>query len=302
MGSLFAARLSLAGFETTLYGRMSQHLRVIERAGLTLEELDDSSRQVALRTTNEPADVAGADLVLIMVKAWATRDAVRPLAPHLTPAATLLTLQNGLGNVEAIAALLPTHTILAGVTSQGAVRATSGVILHTGAGPTMLGQPGAPISDLARATSDTLNQAGIATTAVADVERWLWRKLAVNSAINGPTALAGVPNGAIAADPGLRAAAGVLAGEVATVARHLGLDLDRIEDLVTETARATTTNRSSMLQDLEAGRQTEVSAIYDAVIAAGERAGIDTPANRVISALVHAREQRARDERDERHS
>jgi 2-dehydropantoate 2-reductase len=78
------------------------------------------------------------------------------------------------------------------------------------------------------------------------------------------------------------------------VAREFGLDLGRIDDLVMDTARATTTNRSSMLQDLEAGRQTEVGAIYDAVIAAGEQAGIDTPSNRVISALVHAREANTR--------
>ncbi len=176
------------------------------------------------------------------------------------------------------------------------MRRTPGTVRHTGAGPTILGQPGAPISGLVRRIGDLFNQAGIVTTAVADIDRWLWRKLAVNSAINGPTALAGVPNGVIATDPGLREAAAILAGEVATVAMALGLDLDRIEDLVMDTARSTSVNRSSMLQDLEAGRQTEVGAIYDAVIVAGERAGIDTPANRVVSALVHAREANARNE------
>lgn len=294
MGSLFAARFTLAGLDTTLYSRPSPHLTVINESGLTLEELDGIRRQVRLRTTSEPSSLANAELALVMVKAWATDEAIRPLVPHLPPTTTMLTLQNGLGNVETIATALPDHTILAGVTSQGAVRAAPGTVRHTGAGPTILGQPGAPVSELVRQVADLFNQAGIATTAVADVDRWLWRKLAVNSAINGPTALAGVPNGAIATDPRLRAAAAILAGEVAAVAWELGLDLDRVDDLVMETARATTTNRSSMLQDLEAGRRTEVGAIYDAVIAAGERVGIDTPANRVISAVVHAREENTR--------
>ena len=202
----------------------------------------------------------------------------------------MLTLQNGLGNQEAIQQALPGHEVLPGVTSQGAVRTGPGAVRHTGAGPTVIGWPSGAIDDRVTQIAGQFKTAGIATAAVGDIERWVWRKLAVNAAINGPTALAAVPNGAIATDPRLRAAADILAGEVAAVARARGLSLDRIEELVAEIAQATATNRSSMWQDLAAGRRTEVAAIYDAVIAVGEQAGIATPANRVLSALIHARE------------
>lgn len=294
MGSLFAARFALAGIEVALFGRPSPHLSAMQASGLWLEELDGRRRQVPIPIVSRPDAIAGAgwDLALVMVKAWATTAALAPLHPHLGLETAILTLQNGLGNLDAIQEALPGREVLAGVTAQGAVRPGPGAVRHTGNGPTVVGRASGAMTDAVRAIAARFNVAGIPTTAVGDSERWIWRKLAVNAAINGPTALAGVPNGAIASDPRLKAAAEVLAGEVATVARALGLELDRVEELVAETARATTTNRSSMLQDLEAGRRTEVAAIYDAMIEAGLRVGVDTPANRVVSALIHAREER----------
>lgn len=296
MGSLFAARFALGGTEVALYGRPAPHLSAIEASGLWLEELDGRRHQAPIPIVSRPEAVAdaGSDLalVMVMVKAWATAAALTPLDPFLRPETTILTLQNGLGNLAAIQEALPGREALAGTTAQGAVRPGPGSVRHTGNGPTVLGRPSGAITDEVRAIVALFNDAGIPTSAVGDSEQWIWRKLAVNAAINGPTALAGVPNGAIASDPRLKAAADILAGEVATVAGALGLGLDRVEELVAETARATTTNRSSMLQDLEAGRRTEVAAIYDAMIEAGTRAGVDTPANRVVSALIHAREER----------
>ena len=296
MGSLFAARFALAGTEVTLFGRPSPHLSAIQTSGLWLAELDGRRRQVPIPVMSRPdaLDGTGWDLALVMVKAWATAVALAPLHPYLRLQTTLLTLQNGLGNLAAIHQALPGHEVLAGVTAQGAIRTEPGAVRHTGNGPTVVGRPSGAITEAVREIAARFTDSGIPATAVGDSEQWIWRKLAVNAAINGPTALAGVPNGVIATDPRLKAAADTLAGEVATVARALGFDLDRVEDLVAETARATTTNHSSMSQDLEAGRRTEVAAIYDAMIEAGARVGFDTPANRVVSALIHAREERER--------
>lgn len=297
MGSLFAARFALAGISVSLFGRPSPHLTAIAAGGLELEELDAARRRASLPIVVDPAAVSDVDLALVMVKAWATSAALAPLRPFLARATTILTLQNGLGNREAVQRALTGHQVAVGVTSQGAVRPAAGVVRHTGDGVTLIGGEAGTVDDSLAQVAALFTTAGIPTVAVADIDHWIWRKLAVNSAINGPTALAGVPNGAIATDPRLRAAADILAGEVAAVARATGLDIERIEDLVAEIATTTATNRSSMLQDLEAGRRTEVAAIYDAVIQAGARAGIDTPANRVISALIHARDDQLKDVR-----
>ncbi|MDP9363715.1 MAG: hypothetical protein M3Q10_05725, partial [Chloroflexota bacterium] len=99
----------------------------------------------------------------------------------------------------------------------------------------------------------------------------------------------------VLAEPGLRAAAADLAREVEAVAQARGLELGNVVVATEEVARATAANRSSMLLDLEAGQRTETDAIYGSVLAAGAAFGIDTPANRVVAALVTARERRGSD-------
>ena len=290
MGSLFAARLALAGIPVTLYSHPSPHVATIAATGLRLIERGEQERCVSLPVMTEPARLPPFDLALVMVKAWATESALAPLASHLASAIPVLSLQNGLGNEAAIGRALPGWPVLLGTTAQGARRLGPGVVRPTGAGPTVLGAPAAGADPTARAIARLLTDAGIATAPVDDVQRWLWRKLAVNAAINGPTALGEVPNGSIATDARLRETAMLLAGEIAATARAQGIELDDIEATVLEVARATAENHSSMWQDVVAGRRTEVGAIYDTAIASGAAAGLANPVCRVIAALIHARE------------
>lgn len=299
MGSLIAARFARTGLDVVLIGRPSEHLDAVRLDGLTLEELGGLRSQIDLEATGDPAAVRGRDLVVLLVKAWATLEAVEPLRPHLAAGATVLTLQNGLGNATAVRSALPPESdqpVLIGVTSQAAVRLVPGMVRHTGHGPTVLGwEDGTADGRLADAAG-TFAAAMPPAVAVTDIGRWAWRKLAVNAAINGLTALAGVPNGGILTDPGLRAVASELAREVEQVARAGGYELGDVVTAVEEVARATAANRSSMLLDVEAGRQTEADAIYGALFAEGTRVGIDSPANRVIAALLHARTDQRRRE------
>jgi 2-dehydropantoate 2-reductase len=126
---------------------------------------------------------------------------------------------------------------------------------------------------------------------VPDIGTWIWRKLAVNAAINGLTSLGGFENGMIASNASLLDAAEVIAEEVASVARARGIELGGMRQVILETAVATANNRSSMLQDLEARRLTEVDAIHGAVLDAGKETGIATPATQVIAALIRAKEK-----------
>ena len=294
MGSLVAARLALASVPVVLLGRASSHLAAIRRSGLCLEELDGSTQSVPLAATDRLGTVADADVVVLLVKTWAIDEALAPLRSRLRPDAMVLTLQNGLGNGAAIRAALGEVTpaeIVVGVTSQAALRVGSGVVRHTGMGPTVIGREDGNVDAALTGVTDTLSIAGLPTITVPDIERWVWRKLAVNAAINGLTALAGVQNGTIVEDLALREAAVVLADEVEAVARGHGFELGDTVAAVDEVATATATNRSSMLRDLESGVRTEVDAIHGAVVAAGEAVGIDAPANRVVAALIRARQR-----------
>jgi 2-dehydropantoate 2-reductase len=142
-------------------------------------------------------------------------------------------------------------------------------------------------SELASVFSD----AGLQAVAVSDIDHWIWRKLAVNAAINGLTALGGFLNGMIASDEPLLGAAETIAEEVASVARGTGIELGGMRRVILETAVATADNRSSMLQDLNARRPTEVDAIHGAVLAAGAQVGLAAPAIQVIAALIRAKEK-----------
>lgn len=291
--------------QVVLFGRPSAHLDAIQANGLTIVERSGAPSIVPLRATSDPAEVEGFDVVLVLVKAWASAEAVAPLQPYLTRDTIVVTLQNGLGNASALRATLlregmRPHVYL-GVTTQAAMRTEPGVVVHTGTGITAIGRRAnpvnVPLSDIAQA----LTSANLQTVAVDDIHRWVWRKLAVNAAINPLTALGNVENRAIASDPGLKAAAEAIAREVVAVGRASGVQIDVAEVLaaIEEVARSTGDNRSSMLVDIESGSPTEIDAINGAILAEARRHAIKVPANQLVTALVRAREGRWQDATDE---
>lgn len=309
MGSLMAGRLAaIAGKpgaspdstvdSVVLYSRRSDHLDAIQANGLTIVERAGASNVVPVRATTDAADVEGSDVVLVLVKAWASAEAVTPLCPYLNRDTVVITLQNGLGNASALRSSLLNdgvrpHVYL-GVTTQGAMRTDPGVIVHTGSGITALGRRTNPANTQLRDIANAMTASGLQTVAVDDIHRWVWRKLAVNAAINPLTALAGVQNSVISTDPGLRAAAETIAREVVAVGKATGVKIDLTEVLaaIDDVARATGDNRSSMLVDVETGTPTEIDAINGAVVSEARRHAIKVPANQLMTALVRAREGR----------
>jgi 2-dehydropantoate 2-reductase len=282
LGSVFASALLQAGNSVTLLGRRPT-------PDITVCEPPCSVQETPLRVETEPSTVASADFVLMLVKAYDTAAATRNIAPHLRPDATLVTLQNGLGNVGRMREHLPSaQRVLAGVTSQAARRVSPGLILHTGVGPTMIGYKSDDEHVASAQLAAILSRASLPATATGDINRYIWQKVAVNAAINGLTAVAGVTNGELLKRPSLFEAADVLIDEASAVASAHGHDLLTIHHILRETIAATKENRSSMLQDVEAGRRTEVDAIYGSLIAAGRTTGLATPALTVIDALVRS--------------
>lgn len=297
LGVLFAAALARSGHEITLLGRPSPHFNEIIAGGLRFIARDGSSEQLSTPVTSDPSVVVGAEALIILVKTVDTADALRRVSPFVRPGSSVLTLQNGLGNAAFIRELLGERArVLPGVTSQAALRRGPGFVVHAGEGPTLIGYDFAIDAPRANDFAAAFSAAGLATAAVPDIDRWIWRKVAVNAAINGLTALGGATNGRLAQRPDLLDAAETIAEEAAAVARALGIELGGMRRSVLETAVATAENQSSMLQDLEAGRRTEVESIHGAILEAGKRVGIRAPAISVVAALLRARERTLRDE------
>ena len=309
MGSLLAARLTVSMNsqssdpaanseirQVLLYGRPSEHLELLRRQELELTERDGQVSKVKLHVTSNPADVQGSDVVIVLVKAWATAEATAPLAPYLDRQAVVLTLQNGLGNTHALRDAL-THKgvrphVWMGVTTQAAIRTAPGKVTHTTDGLTAIGRRTPSINDRLASLATTLRDNGWRTNAVADIHRWVWRKLAVNCALNPTTALAAVPTRSVAFDPNLLQAARSIIDEVVTVAAAEGVRL-HAETLVEtmESFAATTANPyTSMYVDLEQGLRTEIDAINGAVVRHARRHNVPVPNNLMMWRLVSAHE------------
>jgi 2-dehydropantoate 2-reductase len=292
LGSVIGSILARRGHDVTLLGRRSPHLQALRERGLRLEASDGTIDRVIVAATDDPAVVNGAETVIVLVKASDTVPAMTAIRPYLRADQIILTLQNGIGNAEKIrSALGAAPRVLVGVTSQAATRMAPGSVRHAGEGPTLIGVLDKGDSAAAAELARVFAQAGMPAVSVPDIEHWIWRKLAINAAINGLTALGAWENGMIASDASLLDAAEVIAEEVASVARARAIEIGGMRRAIFETAVATANNRSSMLQDLEARRPTEVDAIHGAVLAAGEETGIATPATQVIAALIRAKEK-----------
>jgi 2-dehydropantoate 2-reductase len=281
LGSLVGGLLASV-HDVTLVGR-DPHVEHVRRDGLRVVGAVED-RVAPAATTTVPDERF--DLAVVTVKAFDTGTAADALATADLGAA--LSLQNGLGNEARLADTL-TCPVLAGTCTYGARLVGPGRVECTGRGAVALGPSDGGISTAAENVGEAFRAADIETTVASDMPRRLWEKLAVNAGINAVTALARVENGALLDGPARRPARDA-AVEAACVARERGVDLsdEAAATAVERVADTTAANRSSMLQDVDAGERTEVDAINGAVV---ERADQPVPVNETLTALLRAWER-----------
>jgi len=294
LGSLFGARLS-AHADVTLVGHWPEQLRALSQGPLTLLHPDGREEHVRVCARTAEEAEPGCDVALILTKSTKTQAAAEVCARALAPDGLAVTLQNGLGNLEVLAQHVGAQRAVQGVTMQGAAMVGPGVVRLGGEGPTVLAAHG-ETEERVRALADLLNRAGLAAQVADDVRGIVWGKLASNAAINPLTAILGVPNGALLEVSPARELMRAAAEEVAAVAAAQGIRLpfEDVRAQVEQVARRTALNRSSMLQDVSRGAETEIESICGAVVRAGQSVGVPTPVNAVLLALVKALEQTAR--------
>jgi len=285
MGCLHAALLAEGGLRVGLLDHRPERAARIAAQGIVLERAG-AAGEVQAACSAEAADFRPARLALILVKSWATEDAVRHALPACTDETLLLTLQNGLGNWERMAEVVPVERVLAGTTSTGATLLGEGAVRLAGLGDIRLGSP-AGRADAARRAAVLLDGAGVPARAIEDVQDALWTKAVINAAINPLTALTGRLNGEMVEDAGLRRALTLVAEEAAGVARACGAELpEYMATAVEEVCRRTAGNRSSMLQDVSAGRRTEIEFINGEIVRRAAEVGVSAPLCEALTALV----------------
>jgi len=288
MGTLYGYALAEQN-DVTMVDVRADVIESIAQRGL----LVDDQRPRRVEATRDPARAFGCSFMFLFVKAADTMGAVRPFTGQLNPATPIISLQNGLGNEEAIKVALGGKVpLVLGVTTEGALAVGHGHSRHITVGATLLGSGGASAATL-QSVAKLLEGGGLSASIAYDIRPHLWGKLLVNAAINPVAALLDRRNGAITEDPDATELARAVALEVAAVARALRISLPTADpwEYVRETVTATFEARNSMTLDLEAKRRTEIEQINGAIVAAGRRAGIATPFNEALLRLVKAKER-----------
>jgi 2-dehydropantoate 2-reductase len=306
IGAYVGGALIAAGAEVILIGRARMRERIALH-GMTVSDMDGRNTRLPadrVRYSEDPAAVAGAALVLVAVKSADTESAAQSLALHAAPDALIVSLQNGIGNADVLRRALPGRAVLAGMVPFNVVqlpecrfhRGTEGSLM-VAASPALA--PWLPVFEAA----------GLPLLQRSDFVAVQWGKLLLN--LNNPVnALSGIPLKAQLSDRDYRRCLALLQDEALQALKASGIvpaqvgkvPLSRMPRLMrlpnwlfTRVAaaalRISPEARSSMWEDLEAGRRTEIDYLNGAVVALAERAGLDAPANRRIVALMHAAER-----------
>jgi 2-dehydropantoate 2-reductase len=287
VGSLFAANLAmLDDVEVWAYDLAQEHVDAINRDGLRLSGAGDVLGRP--RATSNAAALPPCDFGIVATKAMHTSAAIKATAKAFADGA-VATVQNGLGNEEAIAAHV--ERVMRGTTFPAGKLLEPGHVQWDVRGDTTLGpfepRP-APSAEIER-LADACTRAGMPTEAVADARGPQWRKVIFNAATNPIGALTGLTHGRVCEDPELRALVSGLVDEGKAVARAQGIELDSDpEELIDRAARPDVAydHKASMLQDVEARRPTEIDYLNGGIVRFGDEHGVPTPLNRAVWALV----------------
>ena len=304
LGSVLGGLLAAAGQDVTLLGR-APHLTVVARTGLAIDGLWGARHIENLAVAFAATELRGPfDAILLTVKSYDTAPMVAAVRDVLAPRGCLISMQNGLGNLEQVEASVGAERALgareifgAEIPCPGAVRVT------VSADPVAVGAvvPGTALAEEgAAAWAERLDAAGVAARYTPDLEAELWTKVFYNAALNPLGALFGLPYGALAADDDARAIMDAVIDEAYAVAAARGVkptaaSADSYRTVFYERlVPATAHHRSSMLQDLERQRPTEIEAMNGCVWRYGRAAGVPTPVNATLTRLIRWRERLGR--------
>ena len=281
MGGLFGGYLARSGEDVTLVDVSQAAVDAINRDGVSIEEKDGSTPVIKVRASSEPGKVGPVDLIVNFVKCYHTEAAINAARPMLGADTAILSLQNGWGNADRIAAIVGEPRVMVGLTYHSATLLGPGRVKHTGIGPTHAGELNGEMSARLGTATAAFRKAGIDVTSSATIIEEVWKKLALNVCSLPTAALLRFTADELNKHEGTRALMRGLLAELVAVARPQGIAIDEEErwQAIGGVLDRAVGGRASMLQDVEAGRQTEIDVINGAIVAAGDRLGIDTPLN-----------------------
>jgi 2-dehydropantoate 2-reductase len=288
LGCLLASFLAKLKEEVWLLDKHKERAARIDQHGITVEALSGGEWQAKVRASADPAAIGESDLVIICVKSYATKDAVLHAKPLVGENTQVITLQNGIGNIEILSEAVGPEKVIGGVTNLGATLLDVGRVKHAGKGETIIGRIDGRIPVSMRTIREAFNKAGLELRISRDIKGLLWSKLIINVGINALTAITRLHNGRLTEYEGTRRVLREAVTEAVRVAKRKRIKLIYDDPLakVEAVCEATSGNVSSMLQDILRKQRTEIDFINGVIVRHAQEYDIPVPVNSVLVDLV----------------
>ena len=294
MGGFYGGLLKRAGYDVSLIDVREDHVAIINRNGLKVEGVR-GKHLIRIPAYTEYAELPAADMAIVFTDSNATREAAATAKAVLKPQGFAMTLQNGIGNVEALTGVLGRERVVAGVTMNSGAHPESGLSVYTNADMTTIGELDGSRSERITAVAKMLNEAEIETEVVDDPMSYVHGKFVLNCGVNAIAAVTGLRSGEVYRTPELRELQGHIIDEVLQVVKAKGWTLSEADPrgkILHHSKRRF--NKPSMMQHVEQGRRTEIDALNGALVREARALGIATPYNEAVVAIVKGVEKSRR--------
>ena len=294
LGSTIGGVLTEAGLEVHLIDPWTEHVHAMNRQGLKLRE-GSSDRVVKVRAATGCQGIEVADLILVLVKSYHTKEAIKNAGPMMGDQTVVLSFQNGLGNEDILAEVVGKEHVIGGRTFAGGVLLGPGHVVAGRKGKqTYIGELNGRITERVNEIAGQFNQAGLETIVSPNIMGIMWDKLLINVATGALSGITRLPYGGLYQVKEVMDCALEAVSEAIAVAKAMGVKLTITdpEKIWRKAAENLPPEfKASMLQDLDKGSRTEIDSINGSVVRLGERHGVPTPVNRVLVAGIKGIEQ-----------
>ena len=285
IGSLFGALLSKNN-DVLLFGRKS-HINEIKDNGITVKGKTNLNVRINAEYSFEKISFSP-DLLILTVKSYDTEAAIKQAKKIIDKDTKILSLQNGLDNIDKIAKVVSSEKIFSGTTTHGALFSKPGTIEHTGIGLTVLGDLNNTKTNFLDKAVRLFNESGIETIKSKNISKDLWSKVIINSSINPLTSIFQCKNGYLLKNPILEKLMEDICTESTSIARANGIDLS-IDDMIEKTKiviKNTSDNFSSMLQSIRKNQKTEIDSINGKLAIIGKAKNVEAPLNNFLNKYI----------------
>lgn len=295
LGCAIGGTLAAAGSDVTLIDPYQAHVDAINRDGLRMKDRE-TERVVQVKAATDSRGLAPADLVIVLVKSFHTREAILAALNVVGENTAVMSLQNGMGHEDILGDAVGASHVLAGKTYVGGVLLGPGhIIAGTHGKRTFIGELDGSISERVTRIAAEFERAELPTTVSDNIVATMWDKLLINVATGALSGITGLPYGGLYAVPEIEACAVAAVAEAMTVARAAGvtLSIHAPRDAWVMAAEGLPPEfRTSMLQSLEKGSVTEIDFINGSVVRCGARHRVPTPVNESLVAAIKGIEYR----------